>query len=138
MSTTAGKMLTVVESVNPFILVQMATNKMACFAIHTVEMDTMELDQFVGKIAQMDLKTLELIASSLIHMEEGLDIPLNQNAIITAQLVVKSMVYSGTQNAAMTTMHLDAVSALHNAQMECLILEFLAKRNLMEELLVFL
>ena len=54
---TAGRMLTAEELEDLFILVRKDFKKMELCAIHSVEMATMELAQFVGSTAQMASQT---------------------------------------------------------------------------------
>jgi hypothetical protein len=81
----------------------MVTKMMQVYVILIVEVDTKELDQFVGKIAPPDFQIQELIVWNLHLMVEELVTPVRVNVFhIFLLRVVKNGVYYGIQNAEQT------------------------------------
>jgi hypothetical protein len=81
----------------------MVTKMMQVYVILIVEVDTKELDQFVGKIALQDFQIQELIVWNLHLMVEELVTPVRVNVFhIFLLRVVKNGVYYGIQNAERT------------------------------------
>ena len=82
---------------------------MNIFAMISVTMDSLDMDQFAGRAVQIISKVMELTATSHMLMEEELVKKRDARTVRSGEL-------SGIQNAKKTSIMLDAVYALQIAQ----------------------